>query len=83
MAAVGRDGEGSYRTTALKEYPSELCRFLAAIFLEDCPSDVVDEVPGIEVPEAVADLYVPLDPYVEFVQQHDCALGGARMPESG
>ena len=66
-----------FRTAPLKTYPSALCRFLAAIFLEDCPSGVIDGLPGDEVPDEAKGFFIPLDPYAEFVTQHDCALGGA------
>ena len=81
LAAVGLDGAGGYKTAGLKEYPSELCRFLAAVFLEDCPADVQDALPEDEVPELAQGFFIPLDPYAEFEQQHDCALRGPRSHE--
>ena len=67
---------GRYRTSDLKEYPSELSRFLALAFLDVFTDMIPDGVADNDLPPEGSALYVPLDPFFEFVQQHDCALGG-------
>eukprot|EP00959_Pyramimonas_sp_CCMP1952_P352441 7384407-Pyramimonas_sp.AAC.1 len=75
-AATGRSG-GQYRTASLKEYPSDLSRFLAMVVLDAVSPGLPKGLSGYDIPEEALNFYVPLDPFYEFVQQHDCALGGA------
>ena len=76
VTLTGREEDGAYRTAAAKEYPPGLCKIMATAVLDAARRHLALVPAGaVEHEEEYARFYVPLDPYAEFVMQHDCAAG--------
>ena len=67
---VGRAADGSWRSSPAKEYPAQLCAWLAR-GLHDAAAERLRSAPRASLPElldgleslGMEHLYVPLDPY--------------------
>ncbi len=81
----GTEADGSFRTNRAKEYPGNMCAAMAAS-LHDQFRHVsqADPVPGPipamprDMLQMVAELYVPLDPFLMQEIGQDCALFNQR-----
>ena len=80
--ALGRGAQGEFRTAALKEYPSELCRLLAKCMWEGVEARARIAPRSWEVPQEALGFYIPLDPFCEFERKHDCARKWGRDDSS-
>ena len=72
----GKRENGQYRTAAAKVYPPKMCELLAKsmhdfLKLHFAQTNLTGhaQIQNIEFSQ----FYIPLDPYFEFQQQHDCA----------
>jgi hypothetical protein len=82
---AGRHEDGSYKTAAAKEYPPGLCQIMAISVLDAITVHLAllpEGDGGIVADDDYAHFFVPLDPYLTYVMQHDCAGGANRDLEA-
>jgi hypothetical protein len=76
-AAVGRTADRAFRTTALKEYPTRLCRTMAIAIATHWLPHLPAQSTDAELPLDWAQFYQPLDPFADYEPGPDFA-GQAR-----
>ncbi len=77
-AAIGTDRQGNFVTSHLKEYPSQLCEWLAKGFFTRW-ANALHTTTDDWSDHCVQPYYVPLDPYMQHVQGKDYARGRRRQ----
>ena len=71
----GRGADGAWNTAPAKQYPADLCGELAAAFYDAIRSrwsDIDGEADFTDLTEDEMELFMPLDPFYDFAQAHDC-----------
>ena len=81
MTLEGRHEDGSWATTAAKEYPPGLCELLGKAIFGQARSQVA-QLSGVDgegdLDPDLAPFFVPLDPYLQVERGADCAVFNRR-----
>ena len=75
---TGRDENGKFKTAQLKEYPTAMSQHIADSFVASWRARAIsDTMDYWAAPDALKELYVPLDPYLtdDTTYRHDCWRG--------
>ncbi len=71
-------GHHQFRTSPLKEYPQQFCCIIATAILRHWWHVLHTWAPDVDLPDALAVVYAPLDPFHEFTMGKDYQAASGR-----